>query len=305
MAYYHALKSNIANAIKTNGQGDITGDRLQKVLLDMVTALGVGYQFVGVVTSTDAPTPIGAEQIPRWWIAAGAGKYTHFGGLIITADIAVISWKPDNNGGKFEQSAVYSAPTLPVLELFDRTAWVGGFSEGVLEYIRTYKLADGAIFPIKISRSDDASDYFEGLAVYNEAANGISAVVNRYGGYALNVWITAQSTYSEPVYTIAGHVTDYNSFLTYVPIRYTGPAPTKIDIVGVGGSLCTRHKATEQEAQMLEQLELNIEGLPVEPVEDRYIYGDFTVEDGEIATAECVIFNLYPDNIMYYYYLSV
>lgn len=300
---YNTLKNDIAEAIKTNGTGDITGDRLQKVLLSIVNTIGLGYQFAGVATPTTRPLPWG-DQIPRFWIAAGAGAYTNFGGVIVTSDIAVITWEPSTIGGKYQQTGVYTAPAaLPVLELYDPTMWVGGFSGGVKEYIETYHPADGATFGVKISMTESSDDYYDGIATYSETNNGIAIVANKPRGNALNVWISAGDE-NAVYYTLAGGTIAFSGVFTGIAMLLTQPWDTYVEVVGLNGQLQLRKQLTQDELQVLIDFDGSIEGLP-EGATTRTVYGTFYTSGGIIDEAYCVVIYDYPDGNRYYVILDI
>lgn len=302
---YNTLKSDISSTIKTNGTGDITGDRLQKVLLSIVNTMGMGFQFAGVATPTTNPLPWG-DQIPRFWLAAGAGAYTHFGGVIVTADIAVITWTPGaTSGGKYEQTGVYTAPAaLPVLELYDTTMWVGGFSGGVKEYIETYHPADGATFGVKISMAESSDDYYDGIATYSEAKNGIAIVANRPQGDALNVWISAGDE-DAVYYTLTGGVIAFDSSMGWgIGTQMTQPWDSDVEVVGLDGNLQIRKQLTNTELQALIDSEGDYEGLP-ENALGRTLYGTFSADGAGIDYAHCVVVYTYAEGPDYYVILEI
>lgn len=75
MANYQSLISNIQNNINANGNNEITGTLLQNVLVSMITALGAGYQFVGIATpATNPSTPD-----ERVFMLGSSGTYPNFG----------------------------------------------------------------------------------------------------------------------------------------------------------------------------------------------------------------------------------
>lgn len=75
MANYSDLIQTINDSIKANGNQEITGPVLNAVLQAMVSALGKGYQFMGVATpDTDPGTPDGKVL----YLALSEGTYTHF-----------------------------------------------------------------------------------------------------------------------------------------------------------------------------------------------------------------------------------
>ena len=90
MADFQQLKTAIAEVIRQNGNEEITGDVLQFVLLEMVTALGGGYRFAGVATvSTEPQEPDG----PIFYIG-GKGEYRNFGTLTAVPDgsVCIFMW---------------------------------------------------------------------------------------------------------------------------------------------------------------------------------------------------------------------
>ena len=90
MSNYNSLKSTIDANIKQNGNQEITGQILNSVLNAMVTTLGTGYQFAGVVTIATNP---GTPDAKVFYIANGKGTYEKFGGLEVTEDdVVVLYW---------------------------------------------------------------------------------------------------------------------------------------------------------------------------------------------------------------------
>lgn len=92
MSQYQTLKTQIQENIKQNGEGAIRGDILQTQLLDMINALGAGYQFIGVAT----PTNPGSAQTPDYkcfYLATTPGTYTNLGGLVVAdGEVALLKW---------------------------------------------------------------------------------------------------------------------------------------------------------------------------------------------------------------------
>ena len=80
MANYTDLLATIDSIIKTNGANAITGADHQGVLHSVVTAIGGGYNFIGVaVPSTNPGTP----DEKQFYVAKEAGTYSHFGNAIV------------------------------------------------------------------------------------------------------------------------------------------------------------------------------------------------------------------------------
>ena len=90
MSNYNSLKTTIDANIKQNRNQEITGKILNSVLNQMVTTLGVGYQFAGVATIDTNPENSDAKV---FYIANGKGTYTNFGGVSVTEDdVVVLYW---------------------------------------------------------------------------------------------------------------------------------------------------------------------------------------------------------------------
>ena len=81
MADNSTLKSSIRNVVKTNGDGAITGQNMQDVLISMVDVLGEGYQFLGGCTPSTNP---GTPDNNVFYLATEAGTYSNFTGDSIT-----------------------------------------------------------------------------------------------------------------------------------------------------------------------------------------------------------------------------
>lgn len=104
MANWSILKSAIADAIKTNGSQEITGQVLQNILKSIVSSVGENATFAGVaLPSTNPGTPDG----PVFYFANTSGTYSNFGGLAITDKNAFLLWK-DNKWTKVELSSASS-----------------------------------------------------------------------------------------------------------------------------------------------------------------------------------------------------
>ena len=120
MSNYNSLKTTIDANIKQNGRQEIKGQILNSVLNQMVTTLGIGYQFMGVATIDTNP---GSPDAKVFYIANGKGTYTNFGGLEVTEDeVVVLYW--DSSWHK-EATGIASNEKLTELEkevIYDVTA---------------------------------------------------------------------------------------------------------------------------------------------------------------------------------------
>ena len=92
MSQYQTLKTQIQQNIKQNGEGEIRGDILQTQLLDMINALGAGYQFMGVATPTN-PESAQTPDYKCFYLATTPGTYANLGGLVVAdGEVALLKW---------------------------------------------------------------------------------------------------------------------------------------------------------------------------------------------------------------------
>lgn len=90
MANYEQLTQTIVNNIYENATQAITGTKLQNVLTTMVSSLGKGYQFGGLVSPNTSFTT-GDEKIA--FMASEAGRYTNFGNFtLVDGEMALFIW---------------------------------------------------------------------------------------------------------------------------------------------------------------------------------------------------------------------
>lgn len=88
MANYQTLISDIQRDIRLNGQNAITGEVLQLTLLEVVGALGKGYQFMGFATPATNPN-VSDEKI--FYFAQTEGTYTHFNNIVVNSgELAIL-----------------------------------------------------------------------------------------------------------------------------------------------------------------------------------------------------------------------
>ena len=101
MANNSVLKAAVADVVKQNGTNAITGALLQQSLLSMIDALGGNYQYAGIATPTTNP---GTPDQNVYYLAATAGTYTNFGGIVLDdGDVAIIkgsgtTWTKEDTG---------------------------------------------------------------------------------------------------------------------------------------------------------------------------------------------------------------
>ena len=100
MANYTTLKAAVQDAIKQNGNNEITGNLLQSTLIAMIASLGDGYLYKGIATTSMNP---GTPDENVFYIAATAGTYTNFGGIVVDdGEVAILrysgSWVKEVTG---------------------------------------------------------------------------------------------------------------------------------------------------------------------------------------------------------------
>ena len=72
---YENLKATIKQAIKQNGNQEITGNLLQSTLLNIVNTLGANYKFLGFASPSTVPP---SEEGRLFYFASIAGEYINF-----------------------------------------------------------------------------------------------------------------------------------------------------------------------------------------------------------------------------------
>ena len=85
---YSNIKAEVAAHITSNNANQITGEIVRNVLNDIITALGLGYQFMGFCTPTTNP---GTPDARVFYIAQEDGTYVNFGGLQVVG-ISFLFW---------------------------------------------------------------------------------------------------------------------------------------------------------------------------------------------------------------------
>lgn len=109
MANWTTLKATIADVIKANGNQEITGDKLQSTLNNIISEVGKYATFAGVASvDTDPGMPDGYV----FYIAINTGTYTHFGYSIVEGEGLVL----------FMYSSTWAKITIPLVLKSDITS---------------------------------------------------------------------------------------------------------------------------------------------------------------------------------------
>lgn len=95
MAYTNLINA-ISAVVKTNGNGEITGQNMQDVLKSIVNTIGANATFAGIATPATVP-PSTATNANVFYIASQNGIYSNFGGIVIADEVAILS----NMGGSW------------------------------------------------------------------------------------------------------------------------------------------------------------------------------------------------------------
>lgn len=121
MANYETLAAQVAAVVKTNGAQAITGANLQTQLLAMIASIGANYQYAGVAIPSTVP---GTPDQKVFYIAATAGTYTNFGGIVLAdGEVAVI--KGSGSSWTKEVTGVATAAEVSQLgQYVDNPEWV-------------------------------------------------------------------------------------------------------------------------------------------------------------------------------------
>lgn len=111
MSNYNTLKSQVAAAITTNGNEEITGQVLRELINNnIIPSLGSKYQFAGVATPTTNP---GTPDYKVAYIAATAGTYANMGNFILQAGEIAVLYR-DTSWHK-ETIATIAQPAIPYI----------------------------------------------------------------------------------------------------------------------------------------------------------------------------------------------
>lgn len=91
MAQYNGLKSDLANAIQwDNGDNLITGPFMLSCLNTIINVIGANFQYAGIATPDTNP---GTPDPNVFYLAAQAGTYTNFGGIVLgDGEVAALTW---------------------------------------------------------------------------------------------------------------------------------------------------------------------------------------------------------------------
>ena len=87
MYNWNTLIQAIESVIRDNDNQEITGTIMQSILKSVVTNVGGNPSFGTVVGTADAPM---VSDGPLFYIAVGKGKYTNFGNVEVTTEMAVL-----------------------------------------------------------------------------------------------------------------------------------------------------------------------------------------------------------------------
>ena len=99
MANWTNLISSINNAIRQNGNQEITGSILQNVLVNIVSSVGKNATFVDLATPTTAP---GIPEGPVFYLATTKGTYSNFGNLEVNSGLTILRNTSDGSWEKIE-----------------------------------------------------------------------------------------------------------------------------------------------------------------------------------------------------------
>lgn len=121
MANYSELIATINEQIKANGNQEITGPVLNAVLQAMVSALGEGYQFMGMATpDTDPGTPDGKV----FYLATEGGTYVNFPGIGFDDGMLVYIYTDVNMSGGWNVRRIINLDNSP-----DGSTYFGGLAD--------------------------------------------------------------------------------------------------------------------------------------------------------------------------------
>ena len=210
MANFQGLRSIITSNVYENSRNEISGDRMQQVLLAMVDELGAGYTFKGTaLPETDPGTP----DYNVFYIAA-PGTYPNFGGGFTI---------PAGCLGILEYNGSWSLYTVEVLPSQIETSQIadGAVTGDKLAdlAVTTAKIVDAAVTEAKL-----ASELITKLFNSGYKYAGVAILTTNPGTPTLNVFYVASTAGS---YTNFSLVVDYGEIAIF---KYNGSSWTKDSI---------------------------------------------------------------------------
>lgn len=141
---YEILKSMMKSIVRQNGNGEITGNRLQSVLENMIESLGKNSTFAGIATpDTDPGTPDG----PVFYFANISGTYPNFSNITVNSTLAIIYNTPEG----WESEDIVSIDTNPFI-FTDSLPTIG--EENKIYFVPAEKTEDGNLFDEFIWNND-------------------------------------------------------------------------------------------------------------------------------------------------------
>lgn len=156
MSNWSVLKAAVSDAIKANGNQEITGAVLQETLLNIVSSVGQHAAFAGIATPTTRP---GTYDGPTFYIAITPGTYPNFGSARVAEGRLGIFYTTVDNSSWQLGSILVTAP----------------LSDGS---ITTDKLEDGAVTRDKLAlNSVDTTELCNGAVTQQKLAAAVQAML--------------------------------------------------------------------------------------------------------------------------------
>lgn len=173
MADYSAIKAVIRQIVKENHNGEIDGQLLQGVLLNMVSSLSVGFQFMGVATPSTNP---GTPDQNVFYLAAENGTYSNFGGLTVEDELAIFTydgnpWEKDSvplGGGSFPPG-IYAGTGQNALKFNDENNIASG-NKSTAQGTGTRATGNASHAEGRYTQTTNNGEHAEG--VYNKSNSG-------------------------------------------------------------------------------------------------------------------------------------
>ena len=175
MSNWSVLKAAVSDAIKANGNQEITGTVLQEMLLNIVSSVGRHAAFAGMATPTTRP---GTYDGPTFYIAITPGTYPNFGSARVAEGRIGIFYTTVDNSSWQLGSILVTAP----------------LSDGS---ITTDKLEDGAVTRDKLAlNSVDTTELCNGAVTRDKLAAAVQAMLmNADEKQLLQYYDRVRSTY--------------------------------------------------------------------------------------------------------------
>lgn len=160
MSNFSTLKSLIISNVYLNGNNEITGQKLQDVLISMVDTIGEGYAFMGVANGGTSPV----EGDANVWYIGAEGTYNNFGTEFVV---------PSGSFGIFTYDGSWTRTLIKAVDIID--SLVSDETSKALAASRGKELHQETLYNNRNKVQRSWTDY-KGLVISDEDGNDVCRI---------------------------------------------------------------------------------------------------------------------------------